>query len=124
MNRGASENPLAERLYDFVLILDGGGYKSPERSAILFRDDHVVAYVNETAGKVTCVRSLEGGICKTLARTVGTDEVFEHAHTLLKVGDNRVLDDVGTASSGLLRFCHKSSHTAELLDLLSGSSGS
>ena len=55
---------------------------------------------------------------------MGTDEVLEHGHTLLKVADNRVLDGVVALSAGLLRLGHKASHTAELLDLAYGTAGS
>ena len=42
VHRGTSEYPLSERLDHLVLVLDGGSDKSPERSAVLFVDDHVV----------------------------------------------------------------------------------
>ena len=80
--------------------------------------------VHQTTGKVTCIGSLEGGIGKTLTCTMGRDEVLEHCHTLLEVGNDRVLDNLGTCSTGLLRFCHQASHTAKLFDLLCGTTGS
>ncbi len=54
---------------------------------------------------------------------MGGDEVLEYRHTLLEVGDDRVFDDVRTGSSRFLRLGHKSTHTAELLDLGGGASG-
>ena len=54
---------------------------------------------------------------------MGTDEVLEHCHSFLQVGDDRVFDNVGSGSTCLLRFCHKSTHTAELLDLLGRTTG-
>ena len=80
--------------------------------------------VDESTGKITGIGSLERGIGKSLTCTVGRDEVLEHCHTLLKVGNDRILDNLGTRSTGFLRFCHKSSHTAELFDLLGRSTGS
>ena len=80
--------------------------------------------VHETTCQVTGIGCLEGGIGKTLTRSVGRDEVLEHCHTLLQVGDDRVFDNLRSCCTGLLRFCHKSSHTAELLDLLCGTTGS
>ena len=73
-----SENSLAQRLNHFVLVLDGGCDESSQSAAVLVGDDHVVGYIHKTSGQVTCIRSLEGGIGKTLSGTVGGDEVLEH----------------------------------------------
>ncbi len=81
-------------------------------------------HIDKTACKVTGIGSLQGRIGKTLTRTVRRDEVLEHRHSLLKVGDNRVLDNLGSLSSGLLRLSHKSTHTAKLLDLRCRTTGS
>ena len=121
---GTSENSLSERLYDLVLVLDGSCHKTAQCSAILLIDDDIMRNIHKTSGEVTCVGSLEGGIGKTLTCTVGGDEVLEHCHSLLEVGNNRVLDNLGTCRTGLLRLGHKASHSAELLDLLCRASGS
>ena len=118
VDRGTSENPLTEGLDDLILVLDSGGDKAPEGAAVLFRDDDVVRDIDKTAGEVTCVSGLKSGISQTLTCTVGGDEVLEHRHSLLKVGDDRVLNNLSSSGTGLLRLCHKASHTAELLDLL------
>ena len=124
MDGGTAENPFSEGFYDLVLALDGSRDKSPECSAVFFVDDHIVRYVHKTAGKITRIGSLEGGIRKTFTCTVRRDEVLEHGHAFLQVRYDRVLDDLGTLCSGFLRFCHKSSHTAQLFDLLCRSTGS
>ncbi len=54
---------------------------------------------------------------------MGTNEVLEHCHSLLQVGDDRVLDNLSTLTTGLLRLRHKSAHTAKLLDLLLRTAG-
>ncbi len=115
---GASEDAFAEALDHLILILDGGGDEAAERAAILFGDDHVVRYVHQTPCQVTCVSGLEGGIGQTFTCAVRGDEVFEHRHAFLKVGDDRVLDDLCAGSAALLWLGHKAAHAAELLDLL------
>ena len=49
---------------------------------------------------------------------MGGDEVFEHREAFLEVGKNRVLDDLSAFSTGFLRFCHKTTHTGKLTDLV------
>ncbi|MBQ9892476.1 MAG: hypothetical protein IJM35_04905, partial [Bacteroidales bacterium] len=64
-------------------------------SAVFFGDDHIVGDVHQTAGQVTGISRLEGGIRQTLTGTVRRDEVLEHRHSFLQVGNDRVLDDLG-----------------------------
>ncbi len=99
MDGSTSENPLAEGLDDLVLALDCSGDESPERAAVLLVDDDVVGDIDKTTGKVTCVSGLQRRVGKTLTRTVRRDEVFEHRHSLLKVGGNRVLDNLRSLRS-------------------------
>ena len=73
--------------------------------------------IHQTSRQVSGICSLKGGIGKTLTSSVGGDEVLQHRHTFFKVGDDRVLDNVCTGSTGLLRLGHKTTHTAELFDL-------
>ncbi len=113
-----AEDALAQGSDDFVVVLDGGADKAAEGAAVLFVDDDVVGHVDETTCEVTGVGSLEGGIGKTLTGTVGRDEVLKHRQTLLEVRKNRVLDDLTTFGTALLRFRHKTTHTGELTDLV------
>ena len=80
--------------------------------------------VNKTTCKISGIGSLHSGIRKTLTGTVGRDEVLEHAHTFLEVRKNRVLNNLSTFSSCLLRFCHKSTHTGQLTNLVFRTTGS
>ena len=82
-----------------------------------------MSHFDQTAGKITGVGGLEGGIGETLAGTVGGDEVFEHAQTLLEVGKNRVLDDLTAFGTGFLRLGHKATHTGQLTDLVFRTTG-
>ena len=118
VHRSTAEDTFAETLYNLILVLDGGCDKSAERTAVFFCNDHVVRHVHQTPCQVTCIGGLEGGIGKTFTCTVRGDEVLEHRHTFLKVGDDRVLDDLCAGCTALLRLGHKASHAAKLLDLL------
>ena len=80
-------------------------------------------YVNKTTSKVTGVGSLHSGIGKTLTGTVRSDEVLEYRHTLLKVRDNRVLDNLMSLSTCLHRLGHKTTHTRKLLNLVLRTTG-
>ena len=77
-----------------------------------------MSHVDKTAGKVTGIGGLKRGVGKTLTGTVGRDEVLKHRQTLLEVRKNRVLDDLTTFGTALLRFRHKTTHTGELTDLV------
>ena len=119
----AAENALAERFDHFVLALDGGGDEAAEGAAVFLVDDDIVRNIHQTARQVAGIRRLEGGIGQTFTGTVAGDEVLEHRHTLFQVGDNRVLDDFRTGSTGFLRLGHQAAHTAELFDLRRGTTG-
>ena len=123
MNRHAAEDALCQRCHHLVVVLDLAAYEAAESAAVLLTDNHVVSHVDQTAGKITGVGGLEGGIGETLAGTVGGDEVFEHAQTLLEVGKNRVLDDLTAFCAGFLRLGHKTTHTGQLTDLVFRTTG-
>ena len=80
--------------------------------------------VNKTTSQISGVGSLHGGIGKTLTGTVGRDEVLQHAHSLLEVRQDRVLDNLCTLSTSLLWLGHKSTHTGKLTDLVFRTTGS
>ena len=96
MDGSTSENPFAEGFDNFVLVLDGCRYKSPERTAILLVYYHIMGDIDKTASQITCIRSFQGRIGKTLAGTVGGNEILEDRKTFLEVGKNRVFDDFRT----------------------------
>src|SRR3712207_8886480 len=52
----------------------------------------------------TLFRSLHSGIGQTLTGTVRRNEVLKHRHTFLKVGKNRILDNLRSFGTGLLRL--------------------
>ena len=118
VNTHTTQDTIVQRLVHGVAVLDLGSGQTTERTAVVLGDDHVVADVHQTAGQVTCVGGLQGGIGQTLTCTVRTDEVLEHRHTLLEVGKNRVLDErVTVGGTGFLRLGHKTTDTRQLLDL-------
>ena len=113
-----AKDALTKGFNNLILVLDGGCDEAAEGAAVFLGDDDIVGNVHKTAGEVTCISGLEGGIGQTLTGTVGGDEVLQHGHTLFQVGHDRVLNDLCTSSAALLGLGHKATHTAELLDLL------
>src|SRR5690606_15249328 len=66
----------------------------------------------------TSIRSFECRIRKSFSGTVSRNKILKNRKSLLKVGDNRVFDNVlTTGCSGFLWFGHQTPHTAELTDL-------
>ena len=114
----AAQDALIERCDDLVAILQRTALKTAQRAAVLLGDDHVVGDVDQTTGKVSGIGRLHSGIGKSLTRTVRRNEVLQHGHTLLEVGDDRVLDDLRTLGTSLLRLCHQTTHTGELGNLV------
>ncbi len=77
-----------------------------------------MSHIDQTASQITGVGSLQGGIGKTLAGTVGRDEVLQHGEAFLEVGKNRVFNDLAAFGTGLLRLGHKATHAGQLADLV------
>ena len=123
VNGNTSEDSVIEAADNLITILQSGADKSAQSSAVFFIDNHIMTYVNKTTGQVSGVGSLQGGVGKTLTGTVGTDEVFQHAHTFLKVRKNGVLNGqrFGTC---LLGLSHQTTHTRQLADLTGTTTGS
>ena len=118
VNRHATEDTFCERRNDFFTILQRSANKSAECTAVFFVDDDIVRNVDKTASEVTCVGRLQSGIRKTLTRTVGGDEVLQHGHTFLKVRKDGVFNSGTGVSTSLLRFCHQTTHTGKLGNLI------
>ena len=119
----AAEDALAEGSDDFIVLLYGGADEAAEGSAVFLVDDDVVSDVDETAGEVTGVGGLQGGIGETLTGTVGGDEVLEHGEAFLEVRENRVLDNLSAFCARLLGLGHKATHAGELTNLVLGTTG-
>ncbi len=123
MNRHTSEDSFAKRSHNLVVVLYFTAYEAAESTAILFTYNNVVSHIDQTTGKITGVGSFQSGVGKTLTGTVGRDKVFQHRQTFLEVRQNRVLDNLATFSSGLLRFRHKTTHTGQLTNLVLRTTG-
>ena len=117
VDRGATEDALAEALDDILALLEGGGGQAAEGAAVFLVDNHVVGHVDETTGEVTSVSSFKSGIGKTFTSTVGRDEVLKHGEAFFKVGDNGVLDNLVAGGTSFLRLSHQSAHAGELTNL-------
>src|SRR5574344_1278566 len=79
--------------------------------------------IHQTAGQVTGVSRFHGSIGKTLTGTMGGNEVFQHRHSLLKVGKDGVLNNLVSFSTGLLGLCHQTTDAGQLLNLVFGTTG-
>ena len=80
--------------------------------------------VNQTTSQVTGIGSLQSGIGQTFTSTVSRDKVLQHGQTFLKVRKDRVLDNLTTFCTTLLRFRHQTTHTGQLTNLLLRTTGS
>ena len=80
--------------------------------------------IDQTTGEVSSIGCLHSRISQTLTGTMGCDEVFEHAHTLLEVGEDRILDNLCALGTSLLRLGHQTTHTSELGNLVGRTTGS
>ena len=83
-----------------------------------------MSHIDQTTGEVTSISGLEGGVSQTLTGTVSGDEILEHGHAFLEIGEDRILDNLGTLGTCLLRLCHKATHTGQLGNLVSTTTGS
>ena len=117
VDRAATEDALVERGDDILSLLDLTTDDTAEGTAVLLRDDDIGGDVDETAGKVSGVGSLECRIGESLTGTVGGDEVVEHGETLLEVGQDRILHRL-SALTAADRLGHQTTDTGELLDLV------
>jgi hypothetical protein len=123
MHHGTAQDAVVEAFHHLLVLQQGGGHQTAQRSAVLAGDHHVLRHVHQTAGEVTGVGGLQCGIGQTLAGTVGGDEVLQDGEALLEVREDGVLDDVLSAAAALLGLGHQSAHAAELADLLLGTPG-
>lgn len=78
---------------------------------VVFGDDDVLHHVHETAGQVTGVRRLEGGVRETLTGAVRGGKVLEHRQAFTETRGDRGFDDF---AGGL---GHQAAHTGELTHL-------
>ena len=95
----------------FVTLVDRADNDTVDRATILGGDDDILGGINELAGQIAGVGSLESRVGKSLAGAVGRDEVLKHGKTFTEVGENRALDDL-TGGLG-----HQTAHSCKLLDL-------
>ena len=124
MYRYTTQDTLVERRDNLITILQSGANQATQGTAILLSNDDIMRYVNKTTSQVTSIGSLHRGISKTLTSTVRSDKVLQHRHTLLKVRKDRVLNDLRTFCTSLLRLSHQTTHTRQLLNLILRTTGS
>ena len=123
MNRHTTQDTLIKACNSLITILQGTTLKTTERTTILLIDNNIMRNVNETTCQVSSIGSLHSRIGKTLTSTVRSNKVLQHRHTLLKVRDNWVLNNLSTFSTSLLWLSHKTTHTSKLCNLISRTTG-
>ena len=74
--------------------------------------------VNQSSRQITGVGCTQRGIGQTFTRAVGRNEVFQNGQSLTEVGLNR---DFYSFTG---RVGHQTTHTADLLNLVLGTTGS
>ena len=81
-------------------------------AAIGRSDDYVLGHIRESPSEISGVRSPKRSIRQALPRSVGRDEVLNHAQSLTKVTGDWRLDDL-TRGLG-----HQPAHSRKLANLL------
>ena len=119
----ASEDALVKRGDDVFVVLQLGADETAQGAAVFFIDDDVVRDVDESAGEVSGVGRLEGGVSQTFSCTVGGNEVLQHGKSLFEVREDWVFDDLSAITAAFLRFGHQTTHAGELTDLFFRSTG-
>src|SRR5690606_581240 len=94
MDRYSSHDSFRKWLYDLIIVFQSLDDKTPQGTAILLCDDHIRSHVYQPSGKVTSISSFQCGIRKTFTGSVRRDKVLQYIKPLLKVGKNRVFDDL------------------------------
>ena len=120
IDRGPTQDSFIQGFDHFVVLLQSRRNQPTLRMAIFFGNNHILRHIHQPTGQVPGIGSLQSGIGKTLTGTVGRDEVLQYRQTFLEVRENRVFDDFAPACPGLLRLCHKATHTAKLTNLFLG----
>ena len=117
LERRSAHDAQAQRFDDFLAVREGSDFDAFVGAAVVLADDHVVGYVDETAGQVTGVRGTQSGISQTLSGAVGGDEVLHDRQAFAEVGGDGDLD--GLTGS----VAHQAAHAADLADLVLGTTG-
>ena len=94
LGRNAAVDP-GLQVDDFLVTFVDGLHENPVGSAAIdFGDDDILGHVDEFPRHVSRVGRLERGIGKTLAGSVGGDEILKHRQTRTEVRDDGALDDL------------------------------
>ena len=115
--RNTTQDTLVEGSNYILVVLQLGANQTTQGAAVLLVDNHVVRDIDQTTRQITGVGRLQRSIRQTFSSTVGRDKVLQHRKTLLEVRQDRVLNDLRTLSTALLRLRHQTTHTRELTNL-------
>ena len=121
--RHTSQDSFIQRSDYFFVIFDSSDSNPSQRTTILFCDCNIVGNIHQTTGQVTGICRFQSRIGQTFTGTVSWDKVLQHGQSLFEIRQNRILDNLTTGSTRFLRFRHQSTHTAQLTDLFTGTTG-
>ena len=124
VNRHTTKDTFIERRDDFIAIFKCATFQTAQRSAIFFGNNHIMRNINQTTSEVSRIGCFHRCVGQTFTCTMRRDEVFEHRHTLLKVRENWVFNNLLSFCTSLLRLGHQSTHTRKLLNLVFRTTGS
>ena len=114
----ATEQTIFQR-QQFFVTFDNRTYPDTfHRTAVFTTANDVLRNVNKFTGHVTGVSGLQRRVSQTFTGTVCRNEVFLHGQTFTEVGEDRTFDNI----TG--RFCHQTTHTCKLTDLVFTASSS
>ena len=123
MYGNTSQDTFVQSSNNFIVILQSRTNQTTKCSTVFFIDNHIMRHVYQTAGQVSRISSLQRCIRQTFTSTVGRDKVLQHRKSFFKVRQDRVLNDLPTFCTCFLRFCHQTTHTRQLTNLLFRTTG-
>ena len=108
----ASEDSLSKGFNNFT-ALDQGRDRNPAVClAVMGQHNHILCNIHETAGQIARVGRLERRVREPFSRSVGRNEILQHAQAFAEIRGDRRFHDL-TARLG-----HEAAHAGKLSNLL------
>ena len=110
-NMAGTQNTLIQSSNHILVVLQLCANQTTKCTTIFLVHNDIMGNVNQTTSQISCIGSLQCGIRQTLTSTVSRNKVLQHRQTFLKVRKDRVLDNLSTFCTTLLRLSHQTTHT-------------
>ena len=111
---------IPEVLNHFITFFEGCCIDTTQGQTVIFPNNDVLCDVDQTTGQVTRVGCFQGRIGQTFTGAVCGDKELLYGQPFQEVGQDRVFDDRAAGVTRLTRFSHQTTKTAQLFDLLFG----